>query len=104
MHLRYSIVAPSYPNDLAVTRALGPPGPGPGPRGGEGGSQSIPLRDNGMLLEHVCLPGVTLCYGLASCSAINAGPCAYLVLHFVPGGCASEVYLGIPYFLRDLVR
>ncbi len=60
MHLRYSHVALSYPKDLAATGPMGPPGPGPGPRYEEGGSRSISLRDNGMLLEHVCLLGVAL--------------------------------------------
>ncbi len=75
--------------------SLGPPAPGPGPGGGEGGSRSISLRDNGMLLEHVCFELDALCYGLASCGAINEIPCADPVRHLCQVDVPAKWHLEI---------
>ena len=41
---------------------------------------------------------------MRGCQAINAGPCAYLVLSLCQVDISQNLYLGFSYFLRDLVR
>ncbi len=79
---------------------MGPPGPGPGPGGGRGVRGAF----QEMILMRICLLGVALYYGLASCGVINERPCAYLVLHLCLVVLSPMWYLGFAYFLRDLVR
>ena len=101
MHLRYSIVALSYPTDLAATGPKGPLGPGPEPRCEEGGSRSISTRHIDMFFEHACLELKELYVELASCGAINERPCAYIVLHVCAATLFMKGHLGFRFFLRD---